>query len=136
MHLEGDMDRIFNWALGRGPGEGDVEGVAWAPALDVRETDDAFVVEADVPGMDKDGIDITVLDNVVTVKGERKRNEEVNEDSYRRVERVYGTFQRSLSLPTPIEAENVKAGFKDGVLEITLPKHERAKPKQITVDID
>ena len=94
MNLEGDMDRLFNWALGKGVGEGDMEGVAWAPALDVRETEDSFVVEADVPGMEKEGIEISVLENVLTIKGEKKRNEEVKEDSYHRVERVYGTFQR------------------------------------------
>jgi HSP20 family protein len=135
-NLEGDMDKLFNWALGRGRGEGDVEGVAWAPALDVRETDDSFVVEADVPGMEKDGIEITVLDNVLTIKGERKRAEEIKEESYRRVERIHGTFQRGLSFPTSVDAGKVKASFKNGVLQVTLPKHEKAKPKQISVDID
>jgi len=136
MNLEGDMDRLFNWALGKNVGEDAMESVAWAPALDVRETEDSFVVEADVPGMEKEGIEISVLDNVLTIKGEKKRNEEVKEDSYHRVERVYGTFQRSLGLPTPIDEGKVKANFKNGVLQITLPKHEKAKPKQISVEIE
>ena len=134
--LEHEMDRLFDWTLGRRRGEDASEGISWMPAIDLRETEDAFVVEADLPGLEKDDIEISVLDNVLTIKGETKMEEEVKEEAYHRMERVRGKFQRSISMPSSIDQGKVKASFKNGVLQMTLPKHEEAKPKQIKVDVE
>jgi len=108
----------------------------WSPALDVHETEDAYVVEAEVPGLDKKDIEITVLEDLLTIKGERKRDDEVKEASYHRIERSYGSFQRSISLPNSVDSGKVTARFKNGVLHITLPKREEAKPREIQVEVD
>lgn len=105
----------------------------WNPVVDVYENDDAIVVQAELPGVDKDQIAVDVEGRTLTLKGERSGENEVKEDSYYRRERVYGRFQRSFALPAEVDPEAVKAEFKDGVLKIEVPKPEASKPKQITV---
>jgi len=95
----------------------------------------SFVVKADLPGVNKDDIQIDLKDNTLTLKGEKKFENKVSKDNYIRVERSYGTFVRSFTLPQNVDAEKIKATYKDGVLELTLPKKEEAKPKQIKVDV-
>ena len=107
----------------------------WAPAVDIYETNDSFVVSADLPGLNKDEIQIDLKDNTLTLKGEKKFEEKVSKDNYIRVERAYGSFVRSFTLPQNVDPEKIKAKYKEGVLEMTIPKKEEAKPKQIKVEL-
>ena len=97
---------------------------SWTPAVDIHETDDGFVIKAELPGVSKDDVSIDVHQNTLTLRGQRKHEAEVKEDQYHRVERSYGSFQRSFVLPTMVDQEKVQATFKDGVLELHLPKSE------------
>ena len=106
----------------------------WKPLMDVVETKDGISLKVEVPGIKQEDISISLEDNTLTVKGERKQESEVNEEAYTRVERSYGTFQRSVLLPQTVDASRVKATYKDGVLEIQLPKKEEARPKAIKVE--
>lgn len=105
----------------------------WLPAVDIYESDDAFVATADLPGLKKDDIDVSIEDNVLTVSGERKFEQSEGEGTFRRVERSYGTFRRSFTLPRGVDSAKVEAKFEDGVLTLTLPKSEMAKSRKITV---
>jgi HSP20 family protein len=107
-----------------------------APSLDVFEEKDELVVKADLPGMNKEEIEVTVTGDVVTIKGEKKKEEEVKEKDYYRRERSYGSFVRSVELPCEVKSDQIKANFKDGVLEVRMPKTEEAKKKSISVKID
>ncbi|HSN05483.1 MAG TPA: Hsp20/alpha crystallin family protein [Nitrospira sp.] len=107
-----------------------------APSLDVFEEKDELVVRADLPGMNKEEIEVTVTDDVVTIKGEKKKEEEVKEKDYYRRERSYGSFVRSVQLPCEVKSDQIKANFKDGVLEVRMPKTEEAKKKAVSVKID
>ncbi len=105
----------------------------WLPAVDIRETEDALLVHAELPGIDKKDIHVDVRDGVLTISGERKYEKDVKEESVHRTERAYGRFSRSFSLPHTVDADKVEAKMKDGVLEIRLPKTESAKPKAIEI---
>jgi HSP20 family protein len=106
---------------------------SWLPAVDVFDTKDAVVLKAELPGMDPDDIEIEVEDNVLTIKGERKFEETVDEERYYRVERRFGSFQRDLALPQGVKPEDIAAGYEDGILTVTVPKVEEQKPKRIEV---
>lgn len=130
--LFGDMDRMFAGffrPLQQAPGS-DV----WAPAIDIRETADEFIIDAELPGLTKNDVDITFEDGVLTLSGERRMEEQTEDKGYRRVERRYGSFSRSLALPREIDAENVSAAFKSGLLTVHVPKKEAAKPRSIKIN--
>jgi HSP20 family protein len=135
--LQERINKMFEETMGAlSPTEGEeFERGTWAPAVDIHETGDGFVVRADLPGVKKDDIQIDLKDNTLTLKGEKKFEEKVSKDNYIRVERSYGSFVRSFALPQNVDVEKIKASYKDGVLELTLPKKEEAKPKQIRVEI-
>jgi len=105
----------------------------WVPSVDIRETDDALLVQAELPGIDKKDIHLEVRDGVLTISGERRYEKDVKEENVHRVERAYGKFSRSFSLPSNVDADKVDATMKNGVLEVRLPKRESAKPKAITI---
>ncbi len=105
----------------------------WVPAFDISETDDHIVVKADLPGIDAKELDISITGNVLTVKGEKKREAEEKGESYHRVERWFGSFTRSIALPVDVDAEGIEAVYKDGVLKITIPKTEKSRRKKIEV---
>jgi HSP20 family protein len=105
----------------------------WTPAIDMCEGDQAFTLTAELPGFSKDDVQVELKNNRLTLKGERKRESDVQEKQYRRVERVYGAFERSIKLPAVVDADKAEATFKDGVLKLTLPKAEEAKPKPISI---
>ncbi len=107
----------------------------WTPAVDLRETDTAYIIETDLPGIKKEDIDLRIQDDVVTIKGERKHEETTDKEGYHRYERRYGSFQRSFRIPKGIDVDNVEATYKDGVLHVTLPKREDVRPKQIDVKV-
>ena len=106
---------------------------SWLPAVDVFDKQDSVVLKAELAGMDPDDIEIEVEDNVLTIKGERKFQETVDEERYYRVERRYGSFQRSLALPQGVKADEIQAAYDDGILTVTVPKAEEEKPKKIEV---
>ena len=137
--LQSRIDRLFEDTLGRGRGLWGVgetlEGTTWAPAVDIVETDNEIVLKADLPGIDPKDVDIQVHDGTLTLRGERKFESDVKEDDCRRIERVYGSFVRSFSLPQTVDSEHVSANYRNGVLELKLPKRLEAKPKQIKVAV-
>jgi HSP20 family protein len=135
--LRGRMGRLFSELPG--PAWTTEEGLTaglWNPQVDVYETAESIVLTADLPGMKENEVDISVEGNLLTIKGERKKEQEVQEKDYYRVERSYGTFTRSFSLPPTVDAGKIDAAFARGVLKITLPKREESKPKQIKVKIN
>lgn len=105
----------------------------WNPVVDVYEEQDNFVIKAELPGVSKDGITVDVKDRILTIKGERSADNEVQKDRYFHRERVYGRFERTFNLPADVDPDAVKAQYIDGVLKVTVPKPETRKPKQITV---
>lgn len=107
----------------------------WAPAVDIFENEHELVVKADLPEVKPEDLDIRVENNVLTIRGERKFEKKENENNYLRVERVYGAFSRSFALANTVNAEAIKADYKNGVLELHIPKREEAKPKQIKVNV-
>ena len=111
-------------------------GVAWGPAVDVFETEDAFVVRADLPGVDPKSVDLSIEDGYLTLKGEKSKGEQSRKDgSWYRLERRYGTFVRNIALPDTVDPDKVEATAEHGVLTVTLPKREETKPKTIKVDV-
>lgn len=106
-----------------------------SPAVDMYDNKNEIVVKAEVPGVDKDNLNISISDNMLTIKGEMKREEETREEDYYYSERSYGSFMRVLNLPAKVNEKKVKASFKDGVLEIHMPKAAESKPKDIKVEI-
>ncbi|HSF31619.1 MAG TPA: Hsp20/alpha crystallin family protein [Candidatus Tectomicrobia bacterium] len=134
MSVRDEMNRVMNEVFGRGTNDESawVSG-AWSPPVDIFETDEALVMKAELPGFSKDDISIELKDNSLVIKGERKYEDEVKEGNYHRRERAYGPFQRSFMLPTTVDQEKVKASYKDGILELRLPKVQAAQPKRIAV---
>lgn len=131
-----ELNRLTNWD-GEGAGD-DVSNVvtsAWRPAVDIKEEADRFVILADLPGVDPKDIEITAENGMLTVRGERKVEKEEEREGFRRVERVRGTFYRRFSLPDTADTNGIKARGKDGVLEISLPKHEKVQPRKISVQV-
>jgi HSP20 family protein len=126
--------RLFDEPVAGALRDGVLTAEEWKPLMDVVETKDGITLKVEVPGMKQEDINISLEDNTLTVKGERKHESEVNEEGYTRFERSYGTFQRSVALPPTVDSERVKATYKDGVLEIQLPKKEEARPKAIKVE--
>ncbi len=133
-----DLNRLFrrSWLGSEGTQKSLAETGTWAPAVDIYETADAFVVEAELPGIDAENIDVSVDDGVLTLRGERRLEKEVQEENYHRVERAYGVFTRAVRLPADIDADKVKAGYDNGVLKVTIPKTEPKKPKSIPVSVE
>jgi len=134
MQMREEMDRMFNQFLRRGEGEeATLAQGLWAPPVDIYETDDAFMLKAELPGFTKEDVSIEIHENRLIIRGERKRETEAKEDQYHRLERAYGRFERAFWLPTTVDAEHIQATFNNGVLELRLPKSPAAKPKQIPI---
>jgi HSP20 family protein len=132
--FQDEMNRMFNQFFRSGAGEeGSWEQRTWAPPVDIYETDDALVFQADLPGVAKDEVSIEIHNNTLILRGERKHDAAVTEDNYHRVERAYGPFQRSFMLPTMVDQEKVQASYHEGILELRLPKLESAKPRRIAI---
>lgn len=135
--LRDRMDRLFDDSLARLGGKDDDLSLSnWSPPVDIYETVENIVIKAEVPGVKKEDISVEVKNDTLYLKGERKFEKDVKEENYHRMERSYGSFRRIFSLPATVEQDKVKASFKDGVLEIILPKLEKAKQKKITVDVE
>jgi len=134
--MQDRMNRIFGDVYAR-RGDDDVMARGdWMPLVDIYENDrHELLIKAEMPGMKREDIDIKVENNTLTIRGERRRESEVREEQYHRVERSYGSFSRSFSLPSTIDSEKVSAEYKDGVLTILLPTREEAKPRQVAVQV-
>jgi len=130
-----EFDRLFREAFTPFFGETELSTRSWAPPVDIYETENNIVLKAELPGIDPKDVEIRVEDNTLYLKGERKHEKEVKEENYHRVERSYGSFARSFSLPNSIDADKVKAEYKDGLLTLSMPKREEAKPKTIKIDV-
>ncbi|HWC26683.1 MAG TPA: Hsp20/alpha crystallin family protein [Solirubrobacteraceae bacterium] len=138
--LQGEMNRLFSTFFDapttRGGGNGGTIGTRrWIPAMDLVETDEHFVLKADLPGMTESDVNIEVENNVLTVSGERKTEHEEKHEGYYRLERAAGAFSRSLSLPEGIDADAVTASFDNGVLEVRIPKPAQAKPRRVQIGV-
>lgn len=127
--MQQEMNRLFDDFFGEGRGD---EG-SWLPAVDVSETDNEMIIRAELPGMAQEDIELNLQENVLTLKGDKKKEEKEEQENFHRVERSYGSFSRTLTLPADVKAEQIQASFKDGVLLITLPKAEEAKAKKIAI---
>jgi HSP20 family protein len=126
---------LFKEAFSPFSGESELSTRTWAPPVDIYETENDIVLKAELPGVDPKDVEVKVEDNTLYLKGERKFEKEVANENYHRVERSYGSFARSFSLPNSINTEKVKAEFKDGLLTLTLPKREEAKPRTVKIDV-
>jgi HSP20 family protein len=132
-NLQEQINRVFGDLVGRTGEESNL--TPWAPAVDIFETENELVVKADLPDVNPQDLDIRVENNVLTIRGERKFENEVNEDNYLRIERSYGSFSRSFSLASSVNADAINADYQNGVLTLSIPKREEAKPKQIKVNV-
>jgi HSP20 family protein len=135
--IQSEMNRLFDGFFGRPSQVGQVGGMerVWAPAVDMYETKDELVITAELPGLTEKDIQLSITRDMLTIRGERRWDQEVKQDNYYRGERWFGKFERALPLPIPVQAEKVKASYRDGVLTVTLPKAEEIKPKEIKIDV-
>jgi HSP20 family protein len=131
--LQTEMNRLFNAAFESPSGGGNGGARRWTPAMDLLETEDEFVLRADLPGLSESDVNIELEDNVLTLSGERKTEHEEKREGFYRMERAYGGFSRSLTLPKGIDPEAVTAAFDRGVLEVRVPKPEQRKPRRINI---
>ncbi len=140
-HLQNRLNHVFNDAYGRAPvgpagDEGLMASGAWVPAVDIYENGQhELVLKAELPDVSREDIELTVDNGTLVIKGEKRLSSEVKEDQFQRIERRYGTFSRSFSLPPKVDAGKVSAEYKNGVLTVRLPLREEAKPRQIKVDV-
>ena len=137
--IQGRLNHLFDEAFRgatRPSGDGEEWSLgSWAPAVDIFEQDGHIVLKAELPGVDPKDVEVRVENNVLTLRGERKLDDEVQKENYHRVERAYGSFSRSFTLPTVVDTEKIKAEYRDGVLRVSLPKREEARPKQISISV-
>ena len=131
--LQDQVNRLFNDVFERSGQESSL--TTWAPAVDIYETEQELVVMADLPDVDEKDIDIRVENNMLTIRGERKFESEAGQGNYLRIERAYGSFTRSFSLPSIVNTEGIEAGYRNGVLTVRLPRREESKAKQIKIGV-
>jgi HSP20 family protein len=141
MSIQNELNRLFDRTMSGPEGQSEsgrhelatASQSSWVPALDVYEADDRIELALDLPGIDPENVDVTVEDSTLTVSGSREFRSDVEQDGFRRVERRYGSFARSLGLPATADAEHIEASFDKGVLTIAIPKREESKPKRIEI---
>jgi len=133
--MQREMNRMFDNFFRTSDRSEDSSLTVWTPAVDITEHDDDFAVKVELPGINKDDVKITLDSNILTLRGEKKQEKETKKENYHRVERSYGSFQRSFTLPANVKSDKIDASYKDGILTINLPKAEEAKPKQVEVKV-
>lgn len=133
VNFQDQLNRLFEDSL-RNQGS-DSPMTAWAPAVDIYETENELVLKADLPDVNEKDIDVRIENNTLTVRGERKFEQKVTQDNFLRVERAYGSFSRSFTLPNTVNTETIKAEYKNGVLTVEMPKRAESKPKQVKVAV-
>jgi HSP20 family protein len=132
--LQDRMNRMFNEAYNPRPSDDLMSRGTWTPAVDIYEVDGGLVLKAELPDMRREDIDVSVENNTLTIRGERKLDNEIKQENFHRIERAYGSFSRSFSLPNTVDATKIGAEYKNGVLSIKLPVREEAKARQIQID--
>jgi len=135
LSIQERMNRLFEQTLSRSRAEEGIAASTWSPAVDIYETPETIVMKAELPGLSREDIEIHIRDNTLTLRGERRFAKDVQQENYLRIERAYGAFQRSFTLPATMQQDKIRAVFRDGVLELTLPKAEEAKPKKIAIEV-
>jgi len=134
--LQQEVNRLFTGNVAQGfEGEGIARG-SWSPSVDIYENKDQIVVEAELPGMNRDDFDLSIENNIITLRGERRFEKDEETDNYHRVERAYGSFTRSFTMPNTVSAEGATADYRNGVLRVTLPKREDTRARRIEVKIE
>jgi HSP20 family protein len=132
--LQDQVNRLFEGSVTRDR-SGQADLATWAPPVDIYETENELVVKADLPDLQEKDIDVRVAGNTLTIRGERKFEKDVNQDNYLRMERAYGSFTRSFTLPNTVSPENIRAEYRHGVLTLHMAKREESKPKQIKISV-
>jgi HSP20 family protein len=135
MDIQGEVNRLLDTFVGRPTTGPTGQGRTWLPAVDMHETKDDLVLKVELPGVREKDVAVSITGDLLTIKGERRWEEESKEQHFLHVERAYGKFERLIQLPMAVQADKVKAAYRDGVLEITLPKAEELKPREIKIDI-
>jgi len=133
--LQERMNRLFDETMKMSHGHEPVSGGVWSPAVDIFETAEEIVLVAELPGIEPGDVDIQVRDNTLTIKGERKMEKSVKEESFHRVERAYGAFSRTFTLPSTVDHERISANFTKGLLEVRMPKSSKARPQKIKIEV-
>ena len=131
--LQDDVNRLFSSSFTRGGSDNEMMRGAWSPSVDIYENKDQIVLEVELPGMKPEDVDISIENNLLTIHGERKFEKKDEQDNFHRVERSYGSFTRSFTLPPTVSSDNVDATFENGMLRLTLTKREEAKPRRIEI---
>jgi HSP20 family protein len=132
--LQDQVNRLFEGAFVQGR-SGQAELATWAPAVDIYEAQNELVAKVDLPGVEEKDIDIRLENNTLTIRGERKVEKTVDEENYLRIERAYGSFTRTFSLPNTVNPEAISASYNQGVLTVHMPKREESKPKQVKINV-
>lgn len=135
-NLHNEMGRLFGDLLSSQENDVDTENASWIPTVDISESENTYEIHAELPGVTENDVNISVTDNLLTIKGEKQVQENTDNKNYHRVERRYGSFKRSFTLPRLVNTSEIKAGFKDGILSLTIPKAEEAKPKEIQISVN
>ena len=136
LDIEREFKKMFNrFGIGTTEAESEYENAVWSPLTDISEDKDNYVLTLDLPGVKKSDVKISFVDGVLSISGERKQEKETKESKYHRVERAFGRYYRSFTLPAKIKADDITAEFTDGQLTITVPKAEEAKPKEIDIKV-
>ncbi|MEJ7618067.1 MAG: Hsp20/alpha crystallin family protein [Pyrinomonadaceae bacterium] len=134
--LQDEMNRLFTSNLSRSFGDESIVRGAWAPNVDIYENKDYIVIEAELPGMSRDDFDLTIENNMLTLRGERRFEKKDEKDTYHRVERSYGSFTRSFTLPQSLSSDGAAADYQNGVLRVVLQKREEVRPRRIRIGVD
>ncbi len=135
-NFHNQMEKVFSDLFASHDGETDMEETSWMPTVDISETENGFEIRAELPGVSEKDVNVSVTDNLLTIKGEKHQEEETDGKDYHRLERRYGSFQRSFTLPRHIETDAIKAEFKDGVLTLGIPKAAAAKPTEVPITVN
>ena len=135
-NFHNQMEKVFGDFFAGHDDETDMEGTSWMPTVDISEMENGFEIRAELPGISENDVNVSVTENRLTIKGEKRQAEETDGKNYHRVERRYGSFQRSFTLPKHVETDSIKAQFTDGVLVLEIPKAEAAKPTEIPITVN
>ncbi|HEX9961155.1 MAG TPA: Hsp20/alpha crystallin family protein [Pyrinomonadaceae bacterium] len=131
--LQDEVNRLFSMSFPHGGGQDEIMRGAWTPSVDIYEGKDEIVLEAELPGMKPEDVDVSIENNIITIRGERRFEKKDESDNYHRVERSYGSFARSFTLPRNVVGDQAKADFSNGVLHVSLPKREEEKARKIQI---
>ena len=132
-NLHNQMEKVFSDLFASHEGETDMDNTSWMPTVDISETENGFEIRAELPGVSEKDVNVSVTDNLLTIKGEKHQKEETDGKNYHRVERRYGSFQRRFTLPPEVATDAIKAEYSDGVLTLSIPKPEATKPTEVPI---